>query len=115
MIQPSTKRLEQALSDVDGIVRRLAVVLRGISDFGSFFKALEDFFGWVSSESGRTIRFSLPGDSTDQADRSFAAPELTSPVESSSGTGGYIRIAPPSASRRSRSRGGSAARPTLRR
>ncbi|MEZ5276383.1 MAG: hypothetical protein R3F07_08395 [Opitutaceae bacterium] len=99
MIQPSTKKLEQALADVDGITRRLAVVLRGISDFGSFFEALEDFFGWVSSESGRTIHFSLPVGSPDQSDQSFATPELTSPVESTSGTGGFIRIAPPSSSR----------------
>lgn len=99
MIQPTTKQLERALADVDGIVRRLAVVLRGISDFGAFFKALEDVYAWVSAESGRSIRLDLPGGSCEIPDDSFEAAELTVPVGTRSGSAGFIRIAPPAAAR----------------
>ncbi len=99
MIQPTTKKLEQALSDVDGTIRRLAVGLRGISDFKPFFSALQDTFDWLSTVSGRTIKLALPGRGEAEPDELFTGPELALPVASGDGPGGFIRVAPPAAAR----------------
>lgn len=99
MIQPTAKKLEQALSDVDGTIRRLARGLRGIPDFKPFFKSLQDTFEWLSTVSGRSIRLALPGQDEQEPDELFSGPELALPVATTSDRSGYIRVAPPAASR----------------
>lgn len=99
MIQPTAKKLEQALADVDGTIRRLAVGLRSIPDFKPFFTALQDTFDWLSTVSGRSIRLALPERDETESDELFSGPELALPVASAGEEGGYIRVAPPAASR----------------
>lgn len=99
MIQPTAKKLEQALSDVDGTIRRLAAGLRGIPDFKPFFKSLQDTFAWLSTVSGRSIRLALPEQDETDSGELFSGPELALPVATRGERGGYIRVAPPAAAR----------------
>jgi hypothetical protein len=95
MIQPSSKQLERSLTEIDGMVSRLSGALRGIAEFDRFLHGLEKTFEWISSHTGREIRFELPEKKSESESDPFVAPELTAPVNSAGRSGGYLRVSPP--------------------
>ena len=99
MIQPSSQRLEQALTEVDGLVSRLSGALRGIAEFDRFLQGLENTFECVSTLTGREIRFELPQISSEGEPEPFSTPELTVPVNVGGDSGGYVRVSPPDGTR----------------
>jgi len=99
MIQPSSKRLERALTEVDGMVSRLSTAFRGIAEFDRFLGGLGKTFEWVSSLTGRDIRFEPPEALLESETEAFSTPELTAPVDVDGRSVGSVRVSPPGSRR----------------